>query len=327
MPKLRVSSRCTAYAATALLMILLILQANTLWGHLSLNLRLVHIIHAIAAQEQESQQLARSRLTEWTGPTSIETGRMGDALWIAVGLLNQQMGDDLAAHRAWNKVSQSYDDFIAKAEVYRQDRQYADAIAWYQRALIVRTEDSLAQQLLGAIHHDLGDYAQALPFLQAASVALPNSSLVRAQLCNVYRSLGEPERAVEVFKTANHEYHDDSFLQLCVGKAYWDLVDFATAAEHFQRAVALNPDEAAAHFWLSLALNRLGNREEAISAAVAAIERSPDRPGYSEHLLNLYLVNEDWRLAQDTVDRLLRMDPENAAAHSAIELIESNVRN
>lgn len=64
--------------------------------------------------------------------------------------------------------------------------------------------------------------------------------------------------------------------------------DYATAAHHFQLAIALNPDYAPAHHWLGLLNSSRGRHEMAIACVTRARKLDPDCPIYPADLALCY---------------------------------------
>jgi tetratricopeptide (TPR) repeat protein len=93
------------------------------------------------------------------------------------------------------------------------------------------------------------------------------------------------------------------------------------AAEHFEAAVRLKPDEPRPHHNLALALSRLGWSERASVHFRRAIELAPDwgvlRFAFAEHL------EESGRPAEAAVHyrRVVELEPEHPAAHHRLGLL------
>jgi len=299
-----------------LVSLLLVRRIGTLSGLFVLNLGYLQAIRTIVTADGASRhQLGASAIT-WLESDLIPSD-LSDTRWIALGLVYESLNVPDEAQKSWRKTGTAYTTFLKKGDLYRQYQQIDLAIGWYNRALIVKPGDIPIQRRLGSLYHSLSRYAEALPYLEASIiVGDPNNLAVREQLCNALRSTGDVEGALAVYQA---ESDTSAYLELCAGKAYWDIGDNVTAGRHFQRAVHLAPNDASVHFWYSLSLNRSGNLADAIFEAEVAVKLAPSQIGYMEHLLNLYLLSHNWDDAHDLATQILLLDPENLAATTALE--------
>jgi len=122
--------------------------------------------------------------------------------------------------------------------------------------------------------------------------------------------------------------------------AAWDQ-DWQKAADHYQQALEINPDDPNALVSLGLALFELGAYDESIEYYSRAIEVSPNDPlahekksqlhellGQSQEVISPALFASELYLKQGNISksieclvRVIRVEPENLPAHSRLALI------
>jgi serine/threonine-protein kinase len=83
------------------------------------------------------------------------------------------------------------------------------------------------------------------------------------------RAIAAAARALELDPTLAEAHVSYAF---AVYSYQWD---WGRGEEHFQRAIALDPDYATAHYWYSLYLDQLGRLDEAAAAAQRAVDLEP----------------------------------------------------
>lgn len=96
---------------------------------------------------------------------------------------------------------------------------------------------------------------------------------------------GKPSAALRNFERMLAAGKDTALLRFGLGNEYLRGGDAAAAAEHFQRAVALDPDYSAAWKMLGKALQAAGRTDEARSAwsnGMAAAQRRGDKQALRE---------------------------------------------
>jgi len=104
------------------------------------------------------------------------------------------------------------------------------------------------------------------------------------------------------------------------GKIALGLGDHKTAAAYYQRAVAIRPDYAEAHYNLGLALGSRGDFAPAIDAFRAAVRIRPELPQIHHNLGNALLQLGDLDGAVAAYQRTLTIAPESAETHRNLGL-------
>jgi hypothetical protein len=134
----------------------------------------------------------------------------------------------------------------------------------------------------------------------------PNNPAARADLGVVYSKQGEYEQAIQLLGPLAAQFPQDTQLQSDLGLAYYRQGSYEGSAAAFQRALAADPDNAAAHFQLKQCYQRLqrvpdARREEVIGRYLAEDRLAP-------HLLPDYFKRnpEAQRLARPIPQHELR---------------------
>jgi tetratricopeptide (TPR) repeat protein len=99
--------------------------------------------------------------------------------------------------------------------------------------------------------------------------------------------------------------------------------DWATGEAHFRRAIALDPENVAAHYWYALYLGQMGRLDEALHEAQRALELEP------LSLLGTYAVGlahysaRRFDLARQYAEQALEISPEFPLAARLLGKVES----
>jgi len=118
----------------------------------------------------------------------------------------------------------------------------------------------------------LGQVTDALERLQPTHKQIP---MFRGFHCWL---TGDVIGALNSFELAARQGHDNAWLQCRIGRAYLRLRLWRRAEEAFRRSLALEKDNAEAHYGLSVALPRQGQLEEGVQSGLQAIALAHDFP-------------------------------------------------
>src|SRR5947209_20556586 len=102
--------------------------------------------------------------------------------------------------------------------------------------------------------------------------------------------------------------------------------DYEVAAEAFEQAIAINPNDARARYNLALAQQYLGDSELAIAGYRRAIDLDPELIDAYINLGNLYGelgLNED---SLETFQQALELNPENDELYLNVEIGRASCR-
>ncbi|WP_240318976.1 tetratricopeptide repeat protein [Acidibrevibacterium fodinaquatile] len=98
---------------------------------------------------------------------------------------------------------------------------------------------------------------------------------------------------------------------------------FAEAERAFRAALAHDDRDPDWHWWLSTALDHLGQRAEAATAAEEAARRAPEKARYWEHLGHMRAAAGEIEAAEAAFRRACEIEPDRAGALGALSHVYS----
>lgn len=169
--------------------------------------------------------------------------------------------------------------------IYRKQKNFADAIDVYQKAIALDAQSPYPYFGIGIVYAERGQFDLAEAAYQKAIGLKPNYADVYVNLGALYAATGEYTKAAEQYKKAL-SYNSFSTAALYnAGIADAELGKTESAMQFYAQALAVDSSLVAARINLALLLYKEGNGEAAIAQFRA----------------------------------VLRTDPENATAHSALQ--------
>jgi tetratricopeptide (TPR) repeat protein len=118
-------------------------------------------------------------------------------------------------------------------------------------------------------------------------------------------------------------YTADDRLFFNLGMAYADRGDLERAATAFERAVAIQPDNADNYFGLGLMEQAMGRSKQAEGSWKQGVTKDPDHWESRLALARLYLDQSRWEEAREQLDAVDAGDPENPEAQDLRETLTS----
>lgn len=200
-------------------------------------------------------------------------------------------------------------DWALAAEAFRSaldiDPSYTEALAYYGLALDRSGGNGLKQ-------------------LEQAVGQAPQAALPLQLLGKHWRINRDPARALEAFEAAAALAPDDPILASDLGAAYAAVGDLPAAEAAFVHAAELAPADPV--MWQLLAQFTVDYEvklaELGIPAARRAVAIQPDSASALDLLGYAYYLNGDWQLAERFLMRATETDPQLAAAHYHIGLLQ-----
>ncbi len=207
-------------------------------------------------------------------------------------------------------------DLIGQGNSLEGEGQYEQALAFYEKALLLAPNLARAHLNRGNVLLQLGDVQGALVAYETALVHNPTYAAANYNMGNAYVRLGRREAALGAYHKAIALKPDFVDAQVALGAVLDDLGKFEAAAKSYRHALALQPDYAQVHSNLGNALTKLGQFGDAAASYRRALEIDP---GYAEAHNNLGNALKDLgRLseAETCYGRALRLNPVYTEAHS-----------
>jgi Flp pilus assembly protein TadD len=164
-----------------------------------------------------------------------------------------------------------------------------DAYAWSRAAIDADPAYTDAYNTLGVVYLRRGLLPAAERALQAALAKRRNHPQALANLAIVWRRQGRETQAQAVEDRLARTRALSPFATFERGRRAYEAGDYREAREQFRRALEVSNDYHEFHFWLALALWRLGEDAEALSHLRQAAENSLTRRQQS-----LYSMKQSW---------------------------------
>lgn len=167
--------------------------------------------------------------------------------------------------------------YINRATLYEYLERYDDALADYDRAIVVAEDLGHPNYRRGAIFFNLGDYVRAAAEYNEAVRKAPEQQYYHAALCEARAAAGEDwngassacAEAIEIAEEDAYVYFSRGFLKFRQG-------DFEGAFADFSTTVSRSPDSAPGLYGRGVTAMRLGRRTEGEADITRALELDED---------------------------------------------------
>jgi tetratricopeptide (TPR) repeat protein len=117
-------------------------------------------------------------------------------------------------------------------------------------------------------------------------------------------------------QTATRNDEDRGMVLIEAGNQLLAQGDYAGAAQRYQQAVAISPDQEDLHFNLAIALAKLGKTEDAKNQYEEALRIFPEYGEAHNNLGNLLMKENKMEEAVDQLREAVKCMPENASFHN-----------
>ena len=148
------------------------------------------------------------------------------------------------------------------AYAYYQMERTQEAIHVYRRILEMDPADEDTAVRLGYLYYNEEDFDNAAALLAGPARASIDPQLLGA-LATSYQALDREEESLAVLQSAKAAGIASSNMLLEMGRIYWNAGDFYKAAEAYQQAAGLEPDNVDANHNRAMALLELKRDDEA----------------------------------------------------------------
>lgn len=134
--------------------------------------------------------------------------------------------------------------------------QYERAIADYNQAIEIDSEDAEAYNNRGNSYNGLNQYEHAIEDLNKAIELKPNLVEAYNNRGNSYHGLKLYELAIKDFNKAIEIDSEDASAYFNRGNSYTDLEQYESAIEDFDKAIEINPENAHAYHNRAIAIGQ-----------------------------------------------------------------------
>ena len=242
-------------------------------------------------------------------------------------------GVALYQHGFLDQAAESFEQVIASkpdnADAYYNlgtlnlRRNHADQARKYlEKTIALRPTFAEAWNNLGMLAAQQGNPEEAVRDFQQSISIRPSYFTAHLNLGNLYRRQHEFDKANDSLEHALALRPDDPEVQYSLGMLSAQQSKFDRAAEYLERAIALRPDYPEA-------LNNLGvlyvRRQDYAKAEDKFQTSIKVAPGFDQSYMNLarlYAMQNNKQKARDVIEQLLRLQPDNANAKQAMEVLQ-----
>jgi tetratricopeptide (TPR) repeat protein/peroxiredoxin len=199
---------------------------------------------------------------------------------------------------------------------FDQARQYLE------QTLKLRPDYPEAWNNLGMMAAQQGRPDEAIRDFEQSLALRPSYATALLNLGNVYRHQKSFDKAQECLMRALALQPDDPEVSYSLGMLFAQQNQMQPAAEYLQRAIDLRPGYAEALNNLGIVYVRLQDYAKAKEQFESCIGAAPKFDQAYLNLARLYAMRSEKEKAREVLQELLRVQPENAGAKQAMELLQ-----
>lgn len=140
---------------------------------------------------------------------------------------------------------------------------YSDAVANFQRALLLNSKEHRASFMLGNAWAQLGDFKKSYAAYRSALLLSPNSALYYVSIASLLEREGELPEAAENLRKAIALEPGIPFSHYALGRISVQTGHYEEAIAELTRSLDLDPSTARPYYLLALCYERTGNQVSA----------------------------------------------------------------
>ncbi len=280
----------------------------------------------LRAKGQYSEAIAFYQEALNFNPDAVEAyGHLGDLYW-RQGDLTQAIA---YCQRALKLEPQSGEVYKTLGNIFQSQEKWAAAERAYQQAVQIIPEFAAAYANLGSLYYRRGESQRAIACYEKALTLEPAQGALYWNLGTLYHDLERLGEALESWQDALRREPTLGTAQryLTIGNALLTLARVEEAIDHYEQAIALQPNFSQAYSNLGNALIQQGSLNEGIAALKTARTLSPQLSGIHYNLGTALLQQghqhhnlsgSEWRGIVDCFLQAIALDPDLIAAHHAL---------
>jgi len=196
------------------------------------------------------------------------------------------------------------------------------AKSYLEKTLTLRPDYPEAWNNLGMIAAQQGHADEAIQNFTKSIALRPTYAIALLNLGNVYRRQKRFSEAQEYLQRALAAQPDDAEIHFGMGMLCAQQNQVQSAMDHLQKAVELRPDYAEALNNLGILYVRGRDFSNAENEFKSGIRVAPNFDQSYLNLARLYSMEKNVRKAREVLADLLRIQPENAGAKQALEVLQ-----
>lgn len=214
------------------------------------------------------------------------------------------------------------DAFYNLGTLRLRQNDFAQARRYFEQTLQLKPDYPEAWNNLGMMAAQLGRPDEAIRDFQKALAQRPEYGTALLNLGNVYRRQQDFESAQKCFDHAIRIQPDDPEVNYSLGMLYAQQGQLEHASGYLERAIALRPDYVEALNNLGVLLVHDKDFARAEEEFKAGIRVAPEFDQSYLNLARLYVMQNDRQKAREVLLELLRVEPSDAAAKQALEMLQ-----
>lgn len=199
---------------------------------------------------------------------------------------------------------------------------YPEAQRYLEQTLKLRPDYPEAWNNLGMMAAQQGRAQEAIDNFQKSLSLRPDYEIALLNLGNILRRQGAFDKAYESLNRAFQIQPDDPEINYSLGMLYAQQDKMQSAEEYLQKALVLRPDYPEALNNLGIVYVRQKDFARAEQQFSRAIDVSPNFDQSYINLARLYAMRGDKPKARQALQQLLQLQPRNAAAQKAMEVMQ-----
>lgn len=283
--------------------------------YLPLAICVVLVVLAGRAVLQALRRTLRLPPWAWRGATFTLVAGVAGVLSVATVRRNtdyrteQAIWEDTVRKRPANPRA-----YVALGSIAARAGRHVEALAFYQRALVLGPREALAHGYLATTLEALGLVEEALAAYRRAVELAPQRASVHYNLGAVLDRLGRLDEARPHYEEALRRDPADFRAHTNLGVLLARTGLLSEAVEHLRRALELDPTQGRIHASLGGVLAEQGRDVEALHHFRAALERDPQDEAAHQNLALLLTRRGRADEVISTYADVLRRDPKSAVA-------------
>jgi tetratricopeptide (TPR) repeat protein len=131
--------------------------------------------------------------------------------------------------------------------------------------------------------------------------------------------------AIQHFKRLCDDFPNDPELYAEIGKILFD-INHIECITFFEKALAANPKDHKSLSMMGVAFRKIKKFDQAEQAYLAALEVDKDNVSYLFNLARVYIDSGNWVKAQESLHRVLKIDPDLEPAKKGLEFATRHCR-
>ena len=195
--------------------------------------------------------------------------RMGK---VVLPALSGEARSDLEKQKLHQAIASVFKEGVAAMNA----KDYAAAIAAFEKVLEIDPEMPEALYNMGVAHENLGQMDQAMTFYKKAVELQTSSVQPYRALATIYSANQQWPEAMVMLLEAEKLQPDDVATLFDLGAVAMNAGDVPTAQRAFQRVVELDDAHALGHYQLGMVYVNQGKSEEAVAHMEKYMELEPD---------------------------------------------------